>query len=86
MKWIMIAVGVFAGLAAMALGMNSRKRDDAPTDEERQWPFDRQELRSLMSRVTAEQRSRVEQLEPGPMRDRATAFLRYYERRHAAVQ
>jgi hypothetical protein len=51
---------------------------------ERQWDFDQDELRGLMDRVLDEQRQRVSQLE-GPQRERAQAFLEYYERRRAAV-
>ena len=57
-------------------------KEELPT--ERQWDFDRDELRGLMDRVLDEQRERVSQLD-GPQRERAQAFLEYYERRRAAA-
>jgi len=50
-----------------------------------QWPFDKAELRSLMDRVIAEQRDRVGAIEDIAGRNRAQAFLDYYERRRQAA-
>jgi hypothetical protein len=50
-----------------------------------QWPFDKAELRSLMDRVIAEQRDRVSAIEDIAGRNRAQAFLDYYERRRQAA-
>ncbi len=50
-----------------------------------QWPFDTAELRSLMDRVITEQRERVSSTEDIAGRNRAQAFLEYYERRRQAV-
>ena len=87
----LIGVILLAG-AAIGLALGRRQlgtivgritgKEELPT--ERQWDFDRDELRGLMDRVLDEQRERVSQLE-GPPRERAQAFLEYYERRRAAV-
>ena len=87
----LIGVILLAG-AAIGLALGRRQigalvgritgKEELPT--ERQWDFDREELRGLMDRVLDEQRERVSQLE-GPQRERAQAFLEYYERRRAAV-
>ena len=50
-----------------------------------QWPFDPAELGALMSNVVAEQRARIASIEDKAGRDRAQAFLDYYERRRQAA-
>ena len=50
-----------------------------------QWPFDGAELRSLMAGVVAEQRERVSAIEDIAGRNRAQAFLEYYERRRQEI-
>ncbi len=46
-----------------------------------QWPFENDELRSLMGRVIAGQRERITAIEDTAGRARAQSFLEYYERR-----
>jgi hypothetical protein len=83
-----LLAGLFAvaGLVAGGWALLQLKRE-TPTAElgAVQWPFDTGELRSLMSRVVAEQRDRINAIDDEAGRDRARSFLAYYERRRQAV-
>jgi hypothetical protein len=76
-----VAALLAGGLAALQRRRNGRLGADSAV----QWPFDRAELRSLMDRVVAEQRERINSIEDVAGRGRAQAFLEYYERRRQAV-
>jgi hypothetical protein len=80
----LVAVVVAAlGLAAtfVMLKRGPAAQDDQPV----QWPFERAELLDLTGRVLARQRELVAQAATPAARERAQSFLRYYERRRAAV-
>jgi hypothetical protein len=83
-----MVVGMLA-LAALAAGglalFRRRGRGQAGEHDAVQWPFETDELRSLMSRVVAEQRDRINTIEDAAGRGRAQAFLEYYERRRQAA-
>ena len=75
-------------LLALAAGVTMLKRRGGSQFGEHdavQWPFDQAELRALMDRVIAEQRDRVSAIDDMAGRDRAQAFLDYYERRRRAI-
>jgi hypothetical protein len=82
---------MLGGLAVAALVAGSRevfqrlRSGQMGAHETVQWPFDRAELRSLMDRVVAEQRERINSIEDVAGKNRAQAFLDYYERRRQAV-
>jgi hypothetical protein len=89
--WIGLGIVVgLAGIAAlgrerlMALVSRFAGREDAPV--EKQWPFDSDELHSLMGRVVGDQRTIVANAESPAERERAAAFQRYYEGRLAAAR
>lgn len=89
---VIIGVAALAGLAGTVLvgwrqrGVVARRLGDAgAATQPRQWPFERADLAALMERVVADQRERVASLPAGPARDRAAAFLAYYQGRRAAV-
>ena len=80
--------GVLAGAALIAgcLAVLQRRRSGRlGADGAVQWPFDGAELRSLMDRVVAEQRERINSIDDVAGKRRAQAFLEYYERRRQAV-
>jgi hypothetical protein len=72
-------------LVAGGLAVSQRRAGRSGQNEAVQWPFDRAELRSLMDKVVAEQRERVSSIDDVAGRNRAQAFLEYYERRRQAV-
>jgi hypothetical protein len=80
---------VLAAVSAVIAGgwLFAQRRRDATLNEYDavQWPFDPAELRSLMSNVIAEQRERIASIDDSAGRDRAQAFLDYYERRRRAA-
>lgn len=78
-----IAVGA---VGAAALGVTLRRVLGAGAElPARQWPFDREELGALMGRTIAEQRAIVDRATREDERERARAFLDYYEGRRAAA-
>lgn len=81
------AAAVIATVALLAARFAGRvgSRHEQSEEQPRQWPFDRDELRSLMARVVEEQGERVNLMEPGDSRARAEAFLAYYARRASAA-
>jgi hypothetical protein len=83
---MMISLIAVCALAAGGWAWFQRRRGGQLGEHDAvQWPFDRAELRSLMTRVVAEQRERVNAIEDTAGRNRAQAFLEYYERRRQAV-
>ena len=66
--------------SALGLGVGAAAEPQA-----QQWPFDAGELRGLMDRVLDRQRAIVAGGESPAQRERAEAFLKYYEGRRAAV-
>lgn len=80
-------VGTLALLVAViALVVTRSGRQHDMGDTPVQIPFDHEELRDLMDRVVDNQREIVAQLDnDAAARQRALGFLRYYERRRAAV-
>lgn len=83
---------MFAGLiavAALAAGgwalLRQRGTGRPGADDAVQWPFDKHELRALMSRVVNEQRELISTMENAAGRVRAQSFLEYYERRRQAA-
>jgi|GraSoiStandDraft_2_1057267.scaffolds.fasta_scaffold197955_2 hypothetical protein len=89
----LIGLGLAAG-AAGAVALNrqqigtavARVSGQAAAPPAKQWPFDGQELRTLMDRVVDDQRTLVANAETPDARARAEAFRRYYEGRRAAVK
>lgn len=79
-----VGLVALAGLAGTAL-VGWRRSGARDAAQSRQWPFDRTELAALMDRIIADQRERVAALPAGPARDRAAAFLAYYQGRRAVV-
>lgn len=83
---MMLGVLAVAALVAGGLAVLQRRRSGRLGAQKAvQWPFDRAELRSLMDRVVAEQRERINSIEDVAGKGRAQAFLEYYERRRQAV-
>ena len=83
---MMVGILAVAALVAGGVAVFQRRRSGRMgADGAVQWPFDRAELRSLMDRVVAEQRERINSIEDVAGRGRAQAFLEYYERRRQAV-
>jgi|GEM_PF-3943897 len=72
-------------LAGSVLFAKRRKNSTIGEPEAVQWPFESAELRSLMRNVVAEQRARIATIEDQAGRNRAQAFLDYYERRRQAA-
>ena len=59
---------------------------EAPAEPEAvQWPFEQNELRTLMGHIVDDQREIVAGLEDAEARARAQRFLEYYEGRRAAA-
>jgi hypothetical protein len=82
----MVGLVVLAGaIAAIWMSFQRLRARNAITDDAVQWPFDGGELRSLMSRVVAEQAERISSIQDADGRNRARAFLDYYERRRQSV-
>ena len=85
-RQLMIGVLAVAGLAAGGwTWLQRRDRRQRGAHDPVQWPFDIDELRALMTRVVSEQQDRVSAIEDQAGRDRAQAFLEYYERRRQAI-
>lgn len=81
-------IGLIAliALAAGGWALIQRRNSGRPGEHDAvQWPFDADELRSLMSRVVEEQRERINTIEDAVGRSRAQSFLEYYERRRQAA-
>jgi len=66
--------------SALGLGAGA-----AAAPQAQQWPFEGGELRGLMDRVVDNQRAIVAGAEGPGRRERAEAFLRYYQGRRAAA-
>ena len=83
---IMLGTIAFAGIVG-GVWFLSRRGSVGLQDEGDavQWPFDKDELRTLMSSVVAGQHERINSIEDAAGRERATAFLEYYERRRQAA-
>jgi hypothetical protein len=84
-KWLLATIAALSILATAATWILKRRNSAEDTPDLVQWPFERQELTTLMDRVISEQVGRIRDMEPGPMRDRAQSFLEYYEQRRAVV-
>lgn len=83
---MIVGMIALAGLVAGAWAFLQRRGSGRLGEHDAiQWPFDAGELRSLMSKVVAEQRDRVNSIEDAGGRGRAQAFLDYYERRRQAA-
>jgi hypothetical protein len=79
---ILLACGAVLGAVAFALARRGGQASDA--EQPVQWPFDSGELSDLTDRVIAEQRELVADAPTPAARERAQAFLDYYEQRRAA--
>jgi hypothetical protein len=86
MRRVLIVVLVIAGLAGSGWAFLQRRGGGKPGEHDAvQWPFDPTELRTLMDDVVNEQRARIASIGDASGRDRAKAFLDYYERRRQAA-
>ncbi|HEX5166507.1 MAG TPA: hypothetical protein VFV93_13980 [Thermomicrobiales bacterium] len=86
LRRLLVGLIACAGIAAGGWALLQRaNRSPAGEPDAVQWPFDTEELRSLMGGVVAEQRDRINAIEDEAGRDRARSFLAYYERRRQAV-
>jgi hypothetical protein len=88
----LIGLGLIAGaVGALALSRQqigtavARVTGQTEAPPAKQWPFERQELRTLMDRVVADQETIVANAESPAARTRAEAFRRYYEGRRSVV-
>lgn len=83
---VIVGLIALAGLAAGAWALAQRRGVGRLGEQTAiQWPFETNDLRSLMSRVVAEQRERISTIEDAAGRARAQSFLEYYERRRQAA-
>lgn len=87
--WRRMATGILIGAAAAAIGgavwlVVGKLRRVEEGEQEKQWPFDLDELRGLMDTVIEQQQEIIDGLD-GRSRDRARSFLDYYQRRRAAA-
>lgn len=81
-----VSLVAIAGLVAAAWTFVQRRGSGRPGEQDAvQWPFEKDELRSFMSRVVTEQRECINSIEDGAGRARAQSFLDYYERRRQAA-
>jgi hypothetical protein len=81
-----ITVGaLMAALVVVCWKRIGRRRSGILVDSLRQWPFDRDELHARMDSVIQQQHEIIGQLENDAARERAEAFLRYYQHRRAAA-
>ncbi len=85
---LLIAIGA-TGAAVLGrrriAGALGRGAGSPAADGQVQWPFDQNELRTLMERVIDHQREIVAGAENPDARGRAEKFLEYYEGRRAAA-
>lgn len=82
MRRVLIVLLAISALASGGWALRQRRNSSGLGEHDAvQWPFDPAELRSLMSNVVSEQRARTASIEDKAGRDRAQAFLDYYERR-----
>lgn len=84
-RWFMAMIALATALAAGWFVVQLKRNGTSDASDVVQWPFDTDELRALMSRVVAEQAERVSSIQDDAGRNRAQAFLDYYERRRRAV-
>jgi regulator of sirC expression with transglutaminase-like and TPR domain len=84
-RFLMVLAAISAVIAGGWLFTQRRRGGTLSGHEAVQWPFDPTELRSLMANVVAEQRERIASIDDSAGRDRAQAFLDYYERRRQAA-
>ncbi|MDQ3547840.1 MAG: hypothetical protein M3439_03385 [Chloroflexota bacterium] len=81
-----VSLVAIAGLVAAVWAFVQRRGSGRPGEHDAvQWPFEKDELRSLMNRVVIEQRERINAIEDASGRARAHSFLDYYERRRQAT-
>jgi hypothetical protein len=86
MRRVLMMLAAISGMIVCVRMFAQRRRGSVLSERDAvQWPFDPAELRSLMSNVVAEQRERIASIDDLAGRDRARAFLDYYERRRQAA-
>ncbi len=89
----LIGLGVATGVASVAvlgreqLGVIAGRLSGQDTIvPQKQWDFDKGELRTLMDRTLAEQQQLIANAPTPEERERAVAFGRYFAGRRAAVK